>query len=384
MNLVNSTIRYKGVQSEQGTPKIAVFLSFSGQGGVERMMLNLAEGLCSLGCQVDLVVVKARSAYLANISHRLRVIRLGASHTFGSTISLMQYLRRERPAAILSAKDRANIVAVVARIFSRIDTRLVLRMGTTVSAALEGKRPVKEKLWYMRMRVFYPHAHAVVAVSKGVARDLVENAHISPTLLHVVPNPVVTPQLFAAADQPLKHQWFKGDTFPVVLGAGRLTRQKDFETLIKAFARVRQSRPCRLMILGEGRDRSKLERLGAELGISSDMLLPGFVQNPYPYFKRASVFVLSSIWEGSPNVLTEALALGTPVVSTDCPNGPREILQDGRFGDLVPVGDHEALARAILETLQRPLEKSFLKSAVKDYTLEESSKRYLEVLLGSD
>jgi len=364
--------------------KIGIFLSFSGQGGVERMMLNLAEGLSSVGCLVDLITVKTKSAYLNSPLEGIKLVNLGVSHTFGGVMPLVRYLRQHRPAALLAAKDRANIVAVLANTISGTRTRLILRMGTTVSAALGGKRPLKEKLWYTRMRLFYPHANAVVAVSKGVAADLMKNAGLAPSLVHVIPNPVITPKLLNLAEEPLDHPWFKDGAPPVILGVGRLTKQKDFPTLIKAFAKVRESFQCRLVILGEGQDRPKLEALITDLGIRSDTLLPGFVHNPYPYFKRASLFVLSSIWEGSPNVLTEALALGTPVVSTDCPCGPKEILEGGRFGPLVPVWDAEALSEAMLHTLRNPLEKSFLKSAVNDYTLGESTKRYLKLFSGVD
>ena len=384
MNIMSDSEKTANSQlGTKGRVRIGIFLSFSGQGGVERMMLNLAEGLSSMGCLVDLITVKTASSYLNCPLEGIRLVNLGVSHTFAATIPLARYLQQHRPAALLAAKDRANVVAVAANAISRTKTRLILRMGTTVSAALGGKRPLKEKLWYTRMRLFYPHADAVVAVSKGVAADLMKNAGLSPSLVYVIPNPVITPKLLTLAQEPLDHPWFQDGAPPVILGVGRLTKQKDFPTLIKAFARVRKSFQCRLVILGEGQDRPKLEALIAGLGLKSDTLLPGFVQNPYPYFKRASLFVLSSAWEGSPNVLTEALALGTPVVSTDCPNGPKEILQGGRFGPLVPVGDVKALSEAMLRTLKNPLEKSFLKSAVKDYTLEESTRRYLNLFLGS-
>jgi glycosyltransferase involved in cell wall biosynthesis len=166
------------------------------------------------------------------------------------------------------------------------------------------------------------------------------------------------------------------------MGVGRLTRQKDFPTLIRAFAAVRKVRDCRLVILGEGKDRPALEALAKEMGVGGDVDLPGFVENPYAHMSRASLFVLSSAWEGSPNVLTEALALGLPAVATDCPSGPREILEDGRYGPLVPVGDADALAGAILKTLTHPPESAELKRAAGPYTVEESSRRYLEALLG--
>lgn len=362
--------------------RIAIFVSFSGQGGVEKMMLNLAGGLSMAGYPVDLVTVKSESAYLQALPNGVQQVNLKVSHTFGSLFFLMAYLRKQKPAALLAAKDRANIVAVLARKLASPTTRLVVRMGTTVSAAVGQRRRLKKKLWYLRMRVFYPFSDMVVAVSEGVACDLRENAHLSNNLITVIPNPVVTPQLLKMADEQIDHPWFKKGELPVVLGVGRLTRQKDFSTLIRAFAKMRADIPSRLMILGEGRNRHELESLARQLGVFEDTDLPGFIRNPYPYMKRAALFVLSSAWEGSPNALTEALALGTPVVSTDCPNGPREILQGGKFGKLVPVGDASALSRAMMETLSNPPQESFLQLAAKPYTLKHSSRLYLEALLG--
>ena len=247
---------------------------------------------------------------------------------------------------------------------------------------MAGKHPIKEYLWYLRMKVLYPLADAVVAVSQGVADDLEKNAGIPSSLLRVIQNPVITPEIVDLADQPVGHPWFIQENVPIIVAAGRLTRQKDFPTLLRAFALVRQKRPCHLVILGEGRDRVMLKSLAAELGIRNEVYFPGFVENPYAYMSKAALFVLSSRWEGSPNVLTEALALGTPVVSTDCPSGPREILANGRYGTLVPIGDQESLARAILTSMGSAPEKSLLKDAVRDYTVEASSRKYLRVLLG--
>jgi glycosyltransferase involved in cell wall biosynthesis len=363
-------------------PKIAIFVSFSGQGGVERMMVNLCEGLMGLGCQVELILVKSRGPYQDVLPPGLNVIRLGASHTMSSLPFLISYLRRARPQALLSAKDRANQVAIVARHLAGVPTRIAVRMGTTLSAALAEKSFLKEKWWYLRMRMLYPLADAVIAVSRGVADDLRRNAALPEGLLHVVANPVLTPRLSLLAGEVITHPWFAKGGAPVIIGVGRLTRQKDFPTLIRAFAKVRSQRECKLVILGEGRNRPALEQLAKERGVRDDVDLPGFAGNPYAYMSRSSLFVLSSVWEGSPNVLTEALALGVPSVATDCPSGPREILQDGRFGRLVTVGDSDALAYAMLETLAHPPDPMDLKKAVSAYSVEASSRRYLEVLLG--
>jgi len=361
---------------------IAIFVSFSGTGGVERMIGNLTEGLTALGCQVDLLLVKTHSAHMGFLPATVNIVRLGVSHTMSSLPSLVRYLRRERPVALLATKDRANQVAILARGLAGVPTRVVLRMGTTLSAALTGKHRLQEWLWYLPMRLMYPLADAIVAVSNGVAADLAEITGLPQTHFQVIPNPVITPKLSMLAREPINHPWFADDEEPVIIGVGRLTRQKDFPTLLKAFALVRRKSPCRLIILGEGRDRHRLQALAAKLGVENDVDLLGFVSNPYAYMARADLFVLSSLWEGLGNVLVEALALGTPVVSTDCPSGPREVLQNGRYGRLVPVGDVDALVEAMLATLANPPDKAFLASAVKAYTVDMSSRQYLETLLG--
>jgi glycosyltransferase involved in cell wall biosynthesis len=362
--------------------KIAVFVSFSGRGGAERMMLNLSEGLVALGCQVDLVLVKGQDRLVRSVARGVRVVKLGPTHTMSSLPALIRYLRRERPCALLSVKDRANQVAILAKRLAGVSTRVVVRMGTTVSAALKVKSRLHHMMWYYPMRLLYPLADAIVAVSDGVAADLAAITGLPVTRFPVIPNPVVTPRIAALAREAVTHPWFAEGEVPVILGVGRLTRQKDFPTLLRAFAAVRQQRACRLVILGEGGDRPLLEALAGELGVERFVDLPGFVDNPYAYMSKAALFVLSSLWEGSPNALTEALAVGTPVVATDCPSGPGEILAGGHYGPLVPVGDADALAGAVLAMLRRPPGRNApAPNAVSAYTTENSSRRYLEVLL---
>ena len=363
-------------------PRIGVFVSFSGTGGVERMVLNLCEGLVALGCRVDLLQVKAHSKHLEQLPSMVHIRKLKAEHTLTSLPALVRYLKTERPDALLAAKDRANQVAVLARKISGVPTRVVVRMGTTVSAALAGKNRCRKLFWYLPMRLIYRNADAVVAVSQGVARDMARITGLPTSDIRIIRNPVITPRIFRMASEPVPLPWPTKDGEPVIVGIGRLTRQKDFPTLIRAFAAVRKKLPCRLIILGEGKDRDNLEHLTKQLSLSEKIDMPGFVENPYAYLKHAALFVLSSAWEGSPNALTEALALGVPVVATDCPSGPRETLKDGAIGRLVPVGDPDALAAAMLATLSAPPDEILLKSAVREYTAEVSSQRYLDLLLG--
>ena len=378
---MSSRVRNHVVKSGD-RPRIGVFVSFSGTGGVERMVLNLCEGLVALGCWVDLLQVKAHSKHLEQLPALVHVRKLNANHTLTSLPALIRYLKTEHPDALLAAKDRANQVAVLAKKVAGVPTRIVVRMGTTVSAALAGKNRWRKLFWYLPMRLIYRNADAVVAVSQGVAQDMARITGRKASDIVVIRNPVITPRIFRLAREPAPHPWLVNGGEPVIVGIGRLTRQKDFPTLIRAFATVRSKLLCRLIILGEGKDRDDLEQLAMRLSQSEHIAMPGFVDNPYAYLKGAAMFVLSSAWEGSPNALTEALALGVPVVATNCPSGPCEILKDGAIGRLVPVGDPDALAEAMLATLSDPPDETLLKSAVREYTVEFSSRRYLELLCG--
>jgi glycosyltransferase involved in cell wall biosynthesis len=364
-------------------PKIGIFVSFSGQGGVERIILTLAEGLAALGCAVDLVLVKARGLNTDHTPPGINVRRLNTSHTLTSLPALVRYLRERRPDGLLAAKDRANQVALLAKSIARVPTRLVVRMGTTTSTALGNDGWLKRNAWNLPIRLLYPLADGIVAVSHGVAADLAAITRLPLERFAVIPNPVVSERLSRMAREPVSHPWFQEGNPPVFLGAGRLTQQKDFPTLIRAFALVRKTQPSRLVILGEGSHRNALLGLAETLGVHEDVDLPGFFKNPYPFMAKASVFVLSSIWEGSPNVLTEAMALGTPVVATDCPSGPKEILGKGLYGPLVPMGDASAMAIAMKETLLNPPRGDVLIRAVEEYRVERSCRLYKDILTGT-
>jgi len=360
--------------------RVALFLPSLRGGGAERVMVNLARGFVERGLHVDLVLAKAEGPYLSEVPTGVRVVDLGARRVLYSLPGLVRYLRREQPQAMLSTLNHANIIALWARKLTRVPTRLVIREANTVSVEVANVPALKAKLMPYLIKIFYPWADAIVANSRGVAEDLTKLTGLPPDKIKIIYNPVITPKLFAKAEEPLDHPWFRPGEPPVILGVGRLTKQKDFPTLIRAFALVRKERPARLMILGEGEERPKLEALVRELGLEKDVALPGFVDNPYKYMKRAAIFVLSSRWEGLPSVLIEASALGTPVVSTDCPSGPREILEDGRWGKLVPVGNPEALARGIMEALSNPIRSEDLQKRARAFNLEEIVPQYLEEL----
>jgi glycosyltransferase involved in cell wall biosynthesis len=361
-------------------PRLAILISFSGYGGVERMVLNLLQGFAELNLTVDLLTIRRPPNLEHELPSTVRLLDLGVAHTALALPALARYLRRVRPAAVLVAKDRAIRLAVLARRVAGVDTRLVGRLGTHLSTALAGQHPLQRWLRCRPMRWLYPQVDQIVAVSQGVAEDTIALTGLPPHRVTVVRNPVITPRLLMLAKEPAAHPWFNDNGPPIILGAGRLTRQKDFPTLLRAFSTVRRERPARLVILGEGQQRAALQAQATHLEVADALALPGFTANPYAYMAKTAVFALSSLWEGSPNVLTEALALGTPVVATDCPSGPREILQGGRFGPLVPVGDVAALGQAILSMLDSPPDPDVLRAAVSEYDLNHSIAGYLRAL----
>ncbi|MDF1526208.1 MAG: glycosyltransferase [bacterium] len=362
--------------------KLAIFLPSFEMGGVERMMVNLARGFASIGHYPDFVVKNAGSPYLADLPDEVNLIELDNLHR-DSVAAAALYLDHAAPHAILTSKEENDEIAVRAKERSGARTRIVMRLPVHVTSRLKFKRrgPVKTWITYTKLKKILSKADSLVAVSQGVAQDISGITGIPLEKIRVIRNPVITPELKDLATAPVDHEWLLQKNTPVLLGIGRLGRQKNFEFLVKAFNEMRSRIDCRLIILGEGRRRSSLEKLVSRLGLNEYVELPGFVVNPFAYLARSDLFVLSSLWEGSPNVLAEALALGIPVVSTDCDSGPHEILQEGRYGRLVPVNDIEKLADAMICTLSNPLEPATLKEAVTEYNIVSAARAYVNILM---
>jgi glycosyltransferase involved in cell wall biosynthesis len=326
---------------------LALFMPSLDGGGAERMMVNLANAFVQRGVKVDLVLVRAEGAYQDQVADDVQVIDLQAGRILAGFPKLVRYLQGHRPEAMLSTLTFANVVAAWACWWVRNPPRLVLRESNTVSAISSQASGLKYRLIPYLIRWFYPVADQVITVSRAAGDDLVETTGLSIDLVTTVYNPVVTDKLFEQAQEPLDHPWFDEGGPPVILGVGRLEPQKDFETLLRAFNRVQDEHDARLVILGEGGERQRLEELADSLELENKVDMPGFVDNPFKYMSRADVFALTSRFEGLPGVLIQAMATGCPVVSTDCPSGPHEILKGGELGDLVPVGNEEAVASAI-------------------------------------
>ncbi len=366
-------------------PFIAIHLPDLRGGGAERVMVNLANEFADRGHRVELVLSRAEGPHLSNISNSVLVRDLEATKfpgyaAFGAFWPLKKYLEIENPDILLSGIARANIVALFAHRFSSIDSRIIVSEHNNLSHWLNDEGGLRMAAVPYMITFAYRWADRIIAVSDGVGDDFAEVTGIDRDEITTIYNPVVTDEILEKAQEPSPHPWFESEE-PVILGAGSFTSQKDFSTLIHAFDKLRDMRSAKLVIIGKGPEKQTIEALIRDLELKDDVLLPGFVDNPYRYLNHASVFVLSSKYEGLSNVLIEALACGTPVVSTDCPSGPREILKDGKYGPLVPVGDASALAEAIDEVLESPIPKSQLVERASNFRLETIASEYLDVLI---
>ena len=355
---------------------IAIFIPSLHGGGAERVMVTLANGFAARGHRVDLVLTHAEGPYLGEVAKNVRIINLGRKRVLTSLLPLARYMHRERPDAMLSALNHANVIAIVARKLSKVTMRLVVSERNSLTC-----RPASKADWIVRtiMKRLYPHADTVVAVSQAMATELVTELGLPATKVAAIPNPIDIAALQVLAQERTNHPWFGAGQPPVILSVGRLETQKDYPTLLAAFAKLRSTSEARLIILGEGSKREELEQRVAQLGLIGAVDLVGFKENPFAWMAACDLFVLSSRFEGFPNVLVQAMACGAKVVSTDCPTGPHEILEGGRWGRLVPVGDADALGKAMLEAIKDP-KQSLVQETVKRFRSEVAITSYLSML----
>lgn len=399
-------------------------------GGVQTMTVAIANAFAERGHRVELLVCKPDGPARERVADSINIVAIPASPrplarltalradpaglttlwrpilatretsgTLRHLPGLVAYLREQQPQALYTGTPYMNVEAALAcQLAGRLAATSTQATGTRLIISehndLSRGHPLGSG-WRKRhlpplLARYYRRADAIVAVSKGVADDLMQRTGLPAERLQVIYNAVVTPELAKRALEPLEFPWFAAGEPPVILGVGRLGRAKDFPTLVRALAAVRKTRPARLLILGEATNarrsakrKAELDELAGELGIESHIRLQGFVDNPFPYMRQAAVFALSSLYEGFGNVLVEAMACGTPVVSTDCPSGPAEILEQGRYGPLVPVGDHQAMAAAILDILAKPPDPELLSTRAAEFSVARAVDQY-EALLSRD
>jgi glycosyltransferase involved in cell wall biosynthesis len=348
-------------------------------GGAERMMLYLVGGLDRSRYEITLALGLKRGPYLPMVPDDIDFIELG--HERGvSSIGSIARLFRSGGYDLCFSMVSMNPAAVVARELSRSRVRLVLGARNHYSSSLPAEASAS-RLKMLAIRMLYPRADLVIGVSQGVADDLVQNFGVPRSRVLAIHNPVDLDRVRALATEPLDDPWFApGARVPVLVAVGKLQPAKGYPDLLAAFRRVRDTMPVRLVILGEGPDRTQIESIVDRTGLRADVRLVGFDVNPYRWLSRAAVFVHAAHWEGFPNVLVEAMACGTPVVSTDCPSGPAEILTDGENGFLVPVGDMAAHAARTLALLSDPALRARIRAAadrrVEDFAVARVVARY--------
>lgn len=368
-----------------GTGGIALLLDNLDTGGAQRRIATLANRMAALGRVVEVVSVRPGSAMRAMLSPAVSVAVLepgGGARRLSLAVhagSLARYLDAAAPAVLMSCVTDTHLLAVIGRRRARRGVPLVLRASRHPYRPLPWWKGLLEPLKVRKTAWCYARADAIVALSEAGADGLRRALGRRAPPIEVIPNPVVERTLLDGVDVPPVRA---PDAVPVILGVGRLVEQKDFATLLHAFARVRASRPARLVLLGEGPQRRTLRALATKLGIADDVAMPGEVADVVDRMRAASLVVSSSLWEGLQATLVEALAVGCPVVATDCPGAARETLQDGRIGPLVAVRDPAGMAAAMLNVLDRPPDPLTLAAAARRFTPEGKAERYLDLFDG--
>ncbi len=357
----------------------ALFIPTLEIGGAERVTVTLANGIAGRGYQVTLLTVRDDGQFRANVDKGVNIVALGGSGVFAALPALVRWLKHNRPDAMLSMMSHTNLISIAARALSKTHTRLVISERVSLSHAIPD---IKGKLVRFLTRLFYNKADHITVVTKAMIAEFVKHAGVPESKISAIYNPVIDSQFLCQSNETSAdlHPWFYDADRTVILAVGRLDIQKGFETLIRAFAMVAEhDKNAHLVVLGDGAQRARLETLRHALGLDERVALPGFAVNPFPSMKKADLFVLSSLSEGLPGVLVQAMACGVRVVSTDCPTGPREILEDGKWGTLVPVRDEAALAQAIITTLKMS-DPPNVRSRAAFFDEATSVNSYLEIL----
>lgn len=357
--------------------RLVLYFPMMAGGGAEKLYLNLTPYFIAAGWEVVFLVDKMGGSLGDAVPEGAQIVQMGADRLRHALPKIIRYLRREPPDILLSSISPNNASVLVAKLVARVPTKFLVTQHNTLSH--ETRNGGIYRFLPLAFRVLLRFADAVAAVSTGVANDLARSTGFDAAKISLIPNGVVTDDFALRAGAACPHPWLPPAAEPVLLAVGRLTPQKDFATLIRAFAELRRNRSAKLIILGEGPARADLADLATSLGVADAIDLPGYVANPLPYMREASLLVLSSAYEGFGLVLAEALACGTPVVSTNCDHGPAEILEGGCYGALVPVGDWSSMAAAIGATLDLPPDRAISRARGHDYSIAACAERYIDL-----
>lgn len=355
------------------TRHLAVFLPSLDGGGAEKVMLLLTECFVARGVRCDLVIAMDKGQLMDRVPAGVHLVKLHRHKTLSAVFALARYLRSEHPDTLLSTIFPANITALIAAALSRYRGHVVIREANRTE--LDIRADTKVRTWLNRCAagVLYRRADVAIAVAESVRQGLLVGHLIPDSRIRVIRNPVVL-----AMPPGVVHPHIR--SVATVLACGRLEAQKDYATLLRAFARIRASCAAKLVVLGDGALRQELEAQSRELGIEKDVAFAGFVRDPQLHMMAATVFVHTALYEGFSNVLLEALACGCPIVATDCPGGVREVLADGKYGVLVPVGDDQALADAIVRVLKGQVHFPDASEYLRQFDIERVADAYLSVL----
>ncbi len=322
-------------------------------GGAEKMVVTLLPKFADAGYLVDLVLVNQGGELLSQADPRVNIVNLGKSHSASALFPLISYLRKNSPDVLISNLTHLNNVAILARRLSGASAMLIATEHSTIS--LNNLAKGGKERWLVQIsRLLYPSADKIIVVSAGAAKDLQETLKISAGKIGVIHNPIHPEQIRRLKEEPVDDPWLSDKTIPLLLSVGRLAKEKNYPFMLDVFRQVTEKRKVRLMILGEGEERPVLEQMVRDLRLADVVRMPGSIRNPYPYMAHAAIMLCTSHYEGFNIALAEALACGTPVISVDCPHGPAEILDNGRYGTLIPIGEKDRMAEAIIRGLEHP------------------------------
>ena len=361
--------------------RISLFIPDFREGGAQKMMINLANELTHKSVDVDLVVACNAGSFDRLVNDKVNIIRLNCKRTLTSLFPLIKYLKSVKPQVLLSALYHANVVCLIAKqMIKDGNIKFIVTERNYLSLRIKNSPNIKDKLILPAIKFLYPKADSVIAISKGVMDDVKDVCSLSDDKILHIYNPVVTDSfaedIKASPDIPCSRD------IPLIIASGRLVEQKDYPTMLKSLALVIKKKPVNLMILGKGHLEDEVTSLAKELNIDNHVIFKGFVDNPLSYIKQADIFLMTSAWEGFGNVLVEALYCGLSIVATDCKAGPAEILNNGEYGHLVPVGDEKAISDAILDVIKKPFDKEMQKQRALEFTAKNISDKYLHHIEG--
>ena len=360
--------------------EVTIYMPSLGGGGAEKSVIRLIGGFTKRGIKVTLVLATPHGNLHYEIPSQVNIITFNSNRSIYSVFKFARYIKKNNPQIIISFLSRGNRNALLAKLLTMNNTRLYVVEQNTISMGLKNSSFINRYLSLLSFKFLYYYADKIINVSKSASDDLSKLLPKNNNSVITIHNPIVDKSMISEEKDEPPHKWLKSKDIPVILGVGRFMEQKDFINLIRAFVLVKKHRSARLIILGEGEQRKIIEEEIRKHNLEDSVDLPGFVRDPFKYMRNASLFALSSKWEGLPTVLVEALACGCPVVSTNCPSGPMEILENGKYGELVPIQNSPALADAIIKTLSDPPSKELLRKRAMEFSIENSVDKYIKLL----